>query len=292
MAPNARGATPRPAPSRSERDKKSSPPQREALRRSGGRGGRPSAPPKPSTPAPRPTSSGRAQDEEARIRAALASVSDDEHTSWVKFDEPELSDPAPKSRAPGNRPRAQRPERPERPEGDLPGVTPIGMTRQPEAQQEEGGLTMDLVGVKPSGEPTRPVDPSAIGDEATIPNARSSLGDEVTVPARPLGDEPTMPVKVPNTRAKSEPAPGAKPPSAKPPPKRPPTAKPPPKKPGPASGSTSGSKSKPPVEISALGEEKADSYRDGALPWIASMFAVMVIGSGVILFLILLLYMI
>ncbi len=290
VAPNPKGATPRPAPARAERPSGSLPP-RDALRRSGDRGGKPQA--ATPAPAPRPAASGRAMDEEARIRAALASVSEDEHTSWVKLDEPdEPSAPAapePTSRPPGNRPRAQRPD------AAMPGVTPMGMPRQEAvpAVEREPSLTMDLTEVKPADEPTRPVDMSDIGDEATIPNPRSSLGDEVTVPARPpgAGDDETVPVKVPNTRAKEEP-PAETGPASKPPPAKPPGAKPPPKAPPAAGAAPPKGKSKPPIDISPLGEEKAESYRDGALPWIASMFAVMVIGTGVMLFLIMLLYLI
>jgi len=296
VAPNPKGATPRPAPARADRPS-GSPPQREALRRSGGRG-RPS-PAKQKAPSPRPTSPGRALDEEARIRAALAAVSDDEHTSWVKIDEPELPAPAGPGRAAGNRPRAQRPD-----DGDLPGVTPIGMVRKPtpaSEQAREPSLTMSLSEVKPSDEPTGPVPAGDIGDEATIPNVRSSLGDEVTIPAGPPppSDDATVPVRVPNTRVRPESSPpstgarppAAKPPAAKPPPAKPPNAKPPPKSPQ-GQGGAGRAKGKPPVDISPLGDDKPDSYRDGALPWIASMFAVMVIGSGVILLLIMLLYLI
>ncbi len=297
VVPNPKGATPRPAPARADRPA-GSPPQREALRHSGGRGRAAQGKQKPLSP--RPTSPGRAHDEESRIRAALAAVSDDEHTSWVRIDEPELQSPTGPDRAAGNRPRAQRPDG-----TDLPGVTPVGMVRKPTPESDkarEPSLTMSLSEVKPSDEPTRLVPASDIGDEATIPNARSSLGDEVTIPAGPppLSDDATVPVQVPNTRARAESSPppstGARPqavtpPAAKPPPAKPPSAKPPPKSPQ-GRGGAGRAEGKPPVDISPLGDDKPESYRDGALPWIASMFAVMVIGSGVILLLIMLLYLI
>lgn len=293
VVPNSRTATPRPAPSRGELPRRgrsassgSLPPDpRESLRgrpRATGPGLDTKRPSNPPHAAPRP-SAGRAQDEEARIRAALAAVSDDEHTSWVQLDEPPAPSPA---RPPGNRPRASRPD-PVDPGGSLlPGVTPMGMprARPPEPEHErEQSLTMDLTQVSPGDEQTRLLNPP---DEATVPNPRSSIGDEPTIPAPAPGDEPTLPVPVPPVRAMAEAAANA------PHPAKPPSKAPPARSPSSTKKSTSSGGAKPPVEISPLGEEKSESYRDGALPWIASAFAVMVLGTLAMLFLGLLLYII
>ena len=46
------------------------------------------------------------------------------------------------------------------------------------------------------------------------------------------------------------------------------------------------------MEITPLGADNPESYRDGVLPWIASVAAVMFIGAGVVAFLLLILALI
>jgi len=301
-AANPRTATPRPAPSRSKPPPRSSPPSRSR--------------PRPTPPLPVDTassaSSARAKDEEARIRAALASVSDEEHTSWVQLDEPGSSPAAAASPPPGEptEPRAA-PASADTP--GLPGHAPTDLAKP--ARSEEPSLTMHLEEV---GEPTvvRDPPPSASGDETTIRREQRSLGDEETIPAEnmslPPGQEPTQPVPVPSGNPAEDPTadtkgkgpasrgPASQPPTKKPPAKKPPAKKPPTKKPSArkppgkrgAKGKSKGKSGKPaPVEISAL-DDSTDSYRDPALLWLMSVFTAMVLGVFLIGFLLLLLYII
>lgn len=263
-APSSRGATPRPAPPRNK------PP----LQRSDGRAG---ARPRPTPPLPVNTASSasRAQDEEARIRAALSAVSDDEHTSWVKFD----GDPA------------------GQPASALPGTAPSSPA--PVKRSQEPTLTMHLehVGEAPATDMQRPG-----ADETTMRRSQRSIGDEETLPSRditnPLADEETRPVPVPSGKpppaaeptAKAEPADTR--PAKRTPGKRPPGRRPPSKKPEKAKKAAGAPRKKAPVAIGALDDNSSDTYRDPAIAWLLSIFTVLVLGAMLIGFLILLLYLI
>jgi len=205
-----------------------------------------------------------------------------------------------------------------------PGHAPQPPLPPPAAGQSS--LTMDLepLGTSPVGlndDATRRNERASIGDEPTIPaEPPRPPGVETTLPDPVTRDEPCGRVIEPKSGAMAKPVLAeaksgamAKPglaeaksgATAKPGVKAEPKSGPMPK-PEPASKSNppKGPESKPPgkpetaekpktkIEVHPLGSDKPESYSDGALPWIASAFAVMVIGTGVMFFLILLLYIV
>lgn len=300
LASLQRSASPAPAPGRSRTSTPGPVPSRgrPPLQKSDARKGRS----RPSSPLPIDTAptNARAADEEARIRAALAAVGDDEQTSWVKLDGepaagalPPAAPPAPSPTAtPGPTSRAGR---------ALPGKPPAPA---PPPRSPEPSLTMHLEQVpETSGAPTGAI----ANEETTVRRALPNIGDEATLPTAdaqaPIADEETRPVPVPSGRptAPTPPPPAAPAPVADAPTERPPAAAPPKKAaarpPTKAPGSdTTGARKKggkkPPVEIGALGDDKSDTYRDPAIAWLLSILTVFFLGAMLIVFLILLLYLI